>query len=783
MISMYRLPECVTEYFSSVGADMAAAAFVMRSDLGSDSVRKDVFAVISCGRLYVAEGAVVIAGGSLSVTGQKEREMRFDVTRQASFDLAELTDFKSEQLISTGRVVAKKGDGFVSIICFSNTYRHDASVLVRACEEYKQFGRLDESRYAKDDHSNLYCPKCGRRYPSVNNKNCPNCMDKIKLVKKLAGMFMRYKGYILIIIFHLALISAITALIPQISNVQFYHELQSPDGTFAGLCGIVLTMLGINILLLVIRLISNTISAKVAADVTYDLKREIFAAISRLSLSFFTNRQTGGLMTQINSDSLTVYWFFCDGFPYFVLNIAQIIIVFTIMLATNWVLALYAFITAPIFVFVLKKTFATFDKLHAKNYSRRRALNSLISDVLNGMRAVKVFSREDDEKKRFDKRSNDLAETTIEINTKASKMFPYLFFLSKIGSYIVWALGGIQVMSLNGGGSGMEYGTLMAFIAYFNMVFGPLDFLADVANWWSECLNALQRMLQITEAVPEVADCADPVDMTDMRGDVEFKEVKFSYDENRRIIDGVSFSVKAGHTLGIVGHTGAGKSTLVNLLARLYDVEYGEILIDGVNVKDISMESLRKNLAIVSQETYLFRGTILENIRYACPEATNEEVIAAAKMAGAHSFIMRYPDGYETQIGFGKKELSGGERQRVSIARAILKNPKILILDEATAAMDTQTERQITAALSRLTEGRTTIIIAHRLSTLRDADELIVIENGRMPERGTVKQLLEKNGVYAKLYRMQSDALKVIGIADDIGPGGPGGPKPPPPPQ
>ncbi len=770
MITMYRLPRCVTEYFSSVGADMSAAEFVMRSDLGSDSVRKDVFAVISGGRLYVAEGSVEITGGSITVSGQKQREEAFKVSRHAEFLLSELTDFRSEQLISTGRVVAKRGDGFVSIICFSNTFRHDASVLVRACEEYKQNGCLDENKYKKDDHSNLYCPKCGRRYPSVNNKNCPNCMDKIKLVKKLGGLFMRYKGYILIIIFHLAMISAITAFIPQISNVQFYRELQSPEGTFAGLCGIVLTMLGINVLLLVIRLISNTISAKVAADVTYDLKREIFSAISRLSLSFFTNRQTGGLMTQINSDSNTIYWFFCDGFPYFVLNIVQIVVVFVIMLLTNWVLALYAFITAPIFVLVLKSVFATFDKLHAKNYSRRRSLNSLISDVLNGMRVVKVFSREEDEKKRFDKRSNDLAETTIEINTRASRMFPYLFFLSKIGSYIVWALGGMQVMAHNGGGTGMDYGTLMAFVAYFNLVFGPLDVLADVANWWSECMNALQRMLQITEAVPEVVDSENPVDMSGMRGDVEFRNVKFSYDENRRIIDGISFSVDAGHTLGIVGHTGAGKSTLVNLLCRLYDVESGEILIDGVNIKNISMASLRRNMAIVSQETYLFRGTILENIRYACPEATNEEVVAAAKMAGAHSFIMRYPDGYETQIGFGKKELSGGERQRVSIARAILKNPKILILDEATAAMDTQTERQITSALSKLTEGRTTIIIAHRLSTLRDADELIVIENGRMPERGTVKQLLEKNGVYAKLYRMQTEALKVIGIADDFGP-------------
>jgi ATP-binding cassette subfamily B protein len=240
--------------------------------------------------------------------------------------------------------------------------------------------------------------------------------------------------------------------------------------------------------------------------------------------------------------------------------------------------------------------------------------------------------------------------------------------------------------------------------------------------------------------------------------------VSFSYVENHKVIDDISFQVPAGTTLGIVGHTGAGKSTLANLLTRLYDANEGEVLIDGINVKDLSFETLRRSVAIVSQETYLFRGSILENIRYACPDATNEQVIAAAKIASAHEFIVKYPDGYHTQVGFGNKELSGGERQRVSIARAILKNPRILILDEATAAMDTQTERQIQEALNRLTKGRTTIIIAHRLSTLRDADNLIVIENGKMPRAEPQKNCSRKKGVYFKLYKMQAEALKTIGI-------------------
>ena len=340
----------------------------------------------------------------------------------------------------------------------------------------------------------------------------------------------------------------------------------------------------------------------------------------------------------------------------------------------------------------------------------------------------------------------------------ANRIFRFISYLMKFGTYIVWAVGGWQVMQHTGG---MTYGTLMLFISYMSLVYDPIDFLADISNWWSECLNALQRLFEISDAVPDVKESEHPVNLEKVKGDVSFKDVVFSYEENRIVIDKVSFDVPAGSTLGIVGHTGAGKSTLANLLTRLYDPIEGEVTIDGVNLKELSFRTLRDNIAIVSQETYLFRGTIMDNIRYACPDATNEQVIASA-----HDFIIKYPDGYQTMVGMGYKDLSGGERQRVSIARAILKNPAILILDEATAAMDTQTERAIQESLNALTKNRTTIMIAHRLSTLRDADKLIVIENGKMPEAGTAEELLKKKGVYYKLYKMQAEALKTIGIEE-----------------
>ena len=297
------------------------------------------------------------------------------------------------------------------------------------------------------------------------------------------------------------------------------------------------------------------------------------------------------------------------------LNVMQLAVIMGIMFAQNTILALYTFITVPIFFVSFRAIHNMFSKLHAKGYSKNRSLNSLISDVLNGMRVVKTFSREDEELKRFDRRSRESAETWNDIRVWDAKVFPMLHYLLRIGSYVVWSVGGWQVMNATGD---MSYGRLMAFIGYFALIYGPIEQLADVTNWWSATLNALQRLFEVKDAKPDVMEAENPILPEECKGKVEFRNVSFSYVENRKVIDDVSFSVPAGKTLGIVGQTGAGKSTLANLLTRLYDVKSGGIYIDDVNVKDLPFDYLRKNLAIVSQETYFFRGSILENIRYAC---------------------------------------------------------------------------------------------------------------------------------------------------------------------
>lgn len=759
-----KIPSAVSQYFAYEGISESDVLVALRSDLRADGSRGDCFIMLLKDRFAVAEGIIVFSSAGRTALGDAVRSEEFKVSRFEVFDLSDVDEPKAEQLISTGRVVSDISGEAKLLFNFSSACKHGAAVFCRAVSELKKDGKLDLSTYEDENYEKHVCPKCGRRYPDEELKICPNCMDKARLVKRLATLFFRYKRSIAMVLLAFGLIAALGVVTPYISNEKLYDDvLGNADSTAADVLRIVLLIVGVRVASLCVNLLSGAISSTVAANVTYDLKKMIFNTISNLSLGFFTNRQTGGLMTQVNSDSLTLYWFFCDGFPYLVLNIVQLAVIIGVMLSQNLVLALYTFVTIPLFFLAFKFIFNVFDKLHAKSYSKRRSFNSLVSDVLNGMRVVKSFSREDEELRRFGKRNSDLAEARNEIQTFSARVFPFLHYLLRIGSYVVWGIGGWQVMNATGD---MSYGRLMAFIGYFSLIYGPIEQLADVSNWWSETLNAIQRLFEIRDAQPEVREAANPVTPAECKGEVEFRNVTFSYVENRKVIDDVSFDIPAGTTLGIVGQTGAGKSTLANLLTRLYDVKTGGVYIDGVNIKDLPFSYLRENIAIVSQETYLFRGSILENIRYACPDATKEEVIAAAKTASAHDFIVKYPDGYDTEIGFGKKDLSGGEKQRISIARALLRNPKILILDEATAAMDTQTERNIQAALDRLTKNRTTVIIAHRLSTLRDADKLIAIENGKVAESGTAAELLKQKGVYYKLYKLQAEALKTVGIGE-----------------
>ncbi len=679
--------------------------------------------------------------------------------------LREFSKLSVEEMLSSGRLIAKRKEEHSPVLL---------SVFTNFCKESmflfsKYTGKIIKGEFdgvdPKDDPARRCCPKCGMRYPDANRPICPRCMEKGKLYKRFGVFLLKYKINLIILIISLVALTAMSILTPYLSRGFFYDEVIYGTGAFAGEIILVLgIMIATQVLMTITKMINSYLSSKIALRTVFDLKKTIFSSIKRLSLSFFTGRQTGGLMTQVNSDATTINMFFCDGVPYMLINVVQVIVVTVLLFTIQPLLALLSLITVPLFVFGIRWVYSKSRRFHAKRYSASKSMSSFLSDVFSGMRVVKAFSREKTETRRFRAKNDALGESEVKQNLFHSYAWPLVSSILMIGRIIAWGVGGWMVIQDYGG---MTYGSLLTFIAYLNMVFSPLDFFVDFVDWSADCTNAMSRLFEIMDAQPDVVEKENAIVPEQFSGKVEFDHVSFSYEKGKKIIHDVSFTLEDGQFLGIVGHTGAGKSTIANLFMRLYEVDEGEIRVGGYPVKELSLSALYDHIAIVSQETYLFMGTILENIAYAKPDASYEEIIEASKCAGAHDFIMKLPDAYHTRIGFGYQDLSGGERQRVSIARAILKNPKILILDEATAAMDTGTERRIQEALAKLIQGKTTIMIAHRLSTLRDANRLIVIENGKVAEEGTHKELLQKeDGVYKKLFTLQLEALKNAGIEE-----------------
>ncbi|MCL2158226.1 MAG: ABC transporter ATP-binding protein/permease, partial [Oscillospiraceae bacterium] len=386
----------------------------------------------------------------------------------------------------------------------------------------------------------------------------------------------------------------------------------------------------------------------------------------------------------------------------------------------------------------------------------------ILQDILTGIRVVKSFGQEDREIEKFNSGTMEVAKQQERISTLWSTLWPFVTFLINAGTYlIIWYAGGRVI------GGKITIGEYNQFFAYTGIVYGPLISLASIPNSISQFLTSSSKVFEILEETPEILDIDLPIDIK-IEGDISINRATFGYQSYSPVLENVSLEIKSGEMIGIVGHSGSGKTTLINLMMRLYDVNEGEILIDGVNIKDISQEALRSQIGVVLQETHLFTGTVRENIRYSKPYASDEEVIEAARIANAHDFIVNLPEGYNTLVGEKGYSMSGGERQRVAIARAVIHNPSILILDEATASLDTETEKMIQESLNKLSENRTTIAIAHRLSTLRNADRLLVLDKGKVAEYGTHNELLDAKGIYYKLVMAQREmAHQIVGEEDE----------------
>jgi len=676
------------------------------------------------------------------------------------YHIEDIEDLSNEKVIAGGLLVATIA-GLDSILCsFSNTCARDFGFFVKLFKKLKEGKELSPEDF-EDNEMPMFCPKCRTRYDDPARKICPKCFDKRAIFLRVMSYLPKYKIELFFMLLCMFASSILNIAIPYIGgNILFDKVLKAGGEYYGEIVFFIMLMFVIKLVATAVSIIYGRINSSLTARVIFDLKTEIFGALQRLSLSFYNNNQTGTLMNNVNGDAMHLQYFFHDGAPYFIVNFITMVGIFVVMITMNWKLALITILPIPIIIYILKGFFPKLLVMFNRMFRRGGNLNSIINDSLNGSRVVKAFGKEASEVSRFSKTNDGVYQINMDLGQMVQTAFPLLYLMMGFSGLIVWGYGSWLVVN-----GEMTFGSLITFTGYGAMLIGPLQFMTQITQWWSDCMNSASRIFEIMDTVPEVEEKSDAIRIPSIKGNVEIKDVSFGYEPNNPVLHNLNFKVNSGEMIGIVGHSGAGKSTLTNIITRLYDVKEGAINIDGINIKDLSLKDLHSQIGMVLQETFLFIGTVAENIAYAKPEATMKEIIEAAKVANAHDFILELPEGYDTIIGSRGKNFSGGEKQRISIARAVLLNPNILILDEATASLDTETEKLIQEALEKLIKGRTTFAIAHRLSTLRNADRLVVIEKGKIEELGTHEELIRSKGTYYKLLQKQKEALKLQGVS------------------
>lgn len=774
MDTIQRIPAGLLEALAHRGLHITPAEYVY-ADMTNDGELRHMYLFFDDERLYFIVSA---HSDEMEITrGQRKRKpiTGEDIGEVYTYPLADMTEAKIINQVVGGLLVLTIAGDENWICRFTSTRMRDMHRFVDKLDR-----RINPDKYinmpekAEERDEEEFCPKCGMPYPEVGRPICPKCMKKNTVFLRVLSFFKEYKWRVVMMFICIALSGIFNAVWPYLAGTVLYSDVLGDKAELAISLGLennrLLMLFYLIIVLFICRLLQQVtgivhgrMTAYVVPGVVCRIKNAVFSSMQKLSIGFFTRRQTGSLMQRVNNDANEVMGFFIDGFPYLFFNILTVALSLGIMFTLEWRLTLISILLLPPLFFINYRVLPRLWHAHGRRARVTRNMYSILNDDLTGARVVRAFGKEGNENTRFGKSNDRVRKAELDV-VKYNQIFSAAYIAVRdLPNILIWTLGAVFILASSG--LVFDYGKLITFTGYLSMLQGPMDFFSHVFQWWASSMNSAQRIFEIIDSNPEIVESKNPVQLN-LKGDITLNHVNFSYEPNKPVLQDVSFEVKAGEMLGIVGKSGAGKSTLVNLMSRLYDPDSGTITLDGINIKDIAFSSLRGSLAMVSQETYIFMGTVAENIAYAHPEATREEIVKAAIAASAHKFICRLPDGYDTVIGAGGQQLSGGERQRLSIARAILADPQILVLDEATASVDTETERAIQDALDELVKGRTTISIAHRLSTLRNADKLIVLENGKLMESGTHEELVAQKGVYYKLLQLQSKALAMRGVGD-----------------
>ena len=647
--------------------------------------------------------------------------------------------------------------GCVSVECLldgetSELFRSDMSNAKQLIKLPKLIKDAKEGKKSDLKEIKSVCPKCKRPFSPGSNK-CLKCEGRDRLIKRIFQFAKPHLGALAAITLMFFIISGLNLLAPYLNRLLIDTYIMPEGGIFPQdrmmFVPLIIAIAVTSLLVTLCSVLRSVISIKIGNRISAEFREKVFQKAQELTLAAINRYTSGELITRITSDTDMMKSLIVNLFPELIQQLIILVSVIPIILIIDPLLAIFVFVPMPVIVMLYYFSNRKIRRMYHRQWRAGAELNTYLHDVFTGIRVVKAFGTEHKECKRFDEAAKKQARISERNECTWNLIIPTMGFFIGIGEYAVLFIAGSKIIS-----GTMTLGEMSQLLSYVAVIYGPLRWMSNVPRRLSRIMTSLNKAFEIIEEEPDITDDEKPL-TSGIIGNISLNNISFGYEEGVDVLKNVSFDIKKGEMVGLVGRSGVGKSTLINLIMRLYDVTDGNITIDGSDIKKYSQNYLRSQIGVVLQETFLFKGTVYQNIAYAKPEATPEEVINAAKLASAHGFIMSMPDGYNTYIGEGGSTLSGGERQRIAIARAILRDPRILILDEATSSLDTETESEIQDALSALIKNRTTIAIAHRLSTLKNAAKLVVLEKGTVEEEGTHNELLVKHGRYYKLVMAQ----------------------------